>query len=94
MNKTELATRLAIANGVAETQAREMVNAVFATLVDALLEDDRVNIRGFGSFEVREHKAKRGRNPRTGERFILPPRRTVVYTVSHALRKALGETST
>ncbi len=93
MNKTDFAARLAVANGIAESQAREMVNTVFAALVDALVDEQRVSIRGFGAFEVREHKAKSGRNPRTGERIMLSPRRTVVYTSSPRLRKALGETN-
>jgi nucleoid DNA-binding protein len=90
MNKTELAARLVIAKGITEAQAIEMVNAVFATLVDALLEEKRVNIRGFGAFQVRERQARVGRNPNTGEPLTLPPRRTIVYSVSDVLRKMLG----
>ena len=88
MNKSELISRIAAAKGISEKHARDIVNTVFDTIIDVLQEEERINIRGFGAFEVREHKEKIGRNPHTGERILLAPRSTVVFSVSRTLRKS------
>jgi nucleoid DNA-binding protein len=89
MNKTDLTKRIARANGLDERHAGEIVSLVFDALAEALASGERVSIRGFGGFEVRLHGEKVGRNPQTGERLVLPPRNTVVFTSSRSLRKLL-----
>lgn len=89
MNKSDLISRIASESGTSEKQAREAVNAVFDAIIACLREEERVSIRGFGAFEIRDHKEKTGRNPHTGEKMLLPPRSTIVFRVSRSLRKSL-----
>lgn len=89
MNKTELVARISSTSGISQKQAKEMVDTVFASLVDALQDSKRVSIRGLGAFEVREHKEKVCRNPFTGDMVVLPKRPALVFTASRSLRRSL-----
>jgi len=63
-----------------------VVNAVFETVMDALSKGEKVQIAGFGIFEVRERAERVGRNPRTGEEIKIPPRKVPVFRVGKELR--------
>jgi len=67
-------------------QAERLVNTIFSTMGDALVEGDRIEIRGFGSFHVRERAARRGRNPRTGEEVLVASTRVPFFRVGKELR--------
>ena len=67
MNKTELVEKVAASAGLTKTQADSAINALVETLTDALKAQDKVTLKGFGTFEVRERSARMGRNPKTGE---------------------------
>ena len=66
--------------------AEVMVNAVFDSMTGALTRGERIEIRGFGSFEVRNYKAYEGRNPRTGEPVHVKPKRLPFFKVGKELR--------
>ena len=63
-----------------------MVNAVFDSLVDAMLEGERIEIRGFGSFVVKQRRAREGRNPKTGVLVSVAPKRVPFFKVGKELR--------
>ncbi|HTY22769.1 MAG TPA: HU family DNA-binding protein [Desulfomonilaceae bacterium] len=71
MNKTELVIAVSKELELPLRKSEEIVNLVFETMSGALIKDDRIEIRGFGSFEVREYKDYTGRNPRTGEKVAV-----------------------
>lgn len=71
----------------------DAVNAVFDSMTAALVRGDRVEIRGLGSFRVKERGARVGRNPRTGESVDIPPRRVPHFIVGKALRARVEETT-
>jgi len=66
--------------------AEVMVNAVFDSVVDALRRGNRVEIRGFGSFVVRERRARQGRNPKTGDAVPVEAKRVPFFKVGKELR--------
>ncbi len=69
MTKPEMMEKLAErVEGISLKEAEDVVNQVFDSMTEALASGDRIEVRGFGSFEIREREAKEGRNPRTGER--------------------------
>ena len=70
MNKTELVNSVAEATELSKKDASKAVEAVFETIQSALAEGDKVQIIGFGNFEVRERAARKGRNPQTGKKSI------------------------
>ncbi|WP_303984366.1 HU family DNA-binding protein, partial [Niallia circulans] len=67
MNKTELINAVAEASELSKKDATKAVDAVFDTILNALKDGDKVQLIGFGNFEVRERAARKGRNPQTGE---------------------------
>lgn len=71
MNKTELVNSVAEASELSKKDAAKAVDAVFDTILNALKEGDRVQLIGFGNFEVRERAARKGRNPQTARTDAL-----------------------
>lgn len=67
MTKADLINTIAEKSGITRVKAEIVVNTIFDSMTEALLRYDRIEIRGFGSFEVRDYNPYRGRNPRTGE---------------------------
>jgi integration host factor subunit beta len=67
MTKAELINQIAEKAGITRVKAEIVVNTIFDSMVDALKRNDRIEIRGFGSFVNRHYDAYQGRNPRTGE---------------------------
>ncbi|MCY8585917.1 non-specific DNA-binding protein Hbs, partial [Bacillus haynesii] len=67
MNKTELINAVAEASELSKKDATKAVDSVFDTILDALKNGEKIQLIGFGNFEVRERSARKGRNPQTGE---------------------------
>ncbi len=86
MTKSELVEAISIKINVPKKRAEDVVNAVFESMRDALLEDDRIEVRGFGSFSIRERKAKKGRNPRTGEQVFVDKKKSIHFRPGKELR--------
>ena len=80
MIKSELIQKLAATNQhLYHRDIERIVNVVFNEIVEALARGDRVELRGFGAFTVKHRAPRVGRNPRTGERVPIPPRRVVTF---------------
>ena len=75
MNKSELILALSEKSSIAPDQARYFVETMLSLMKQQLLDGGRIEIRGFGSFEVREYKSYQGRNPKTGEKVMAKPKR-------------------
>lgn len=67
-------------------QVAEAIGAVFDAITEALRRDDRIEIRGFGSFTVKHRQGRQGRNPKTGEAVHVPEKRIPFFTVGKELR--------
>lgn len=91
MNKSELIKTLAEQSDVSMDEATLVVNTFFDCMKDALLQGDRVEIRGFGSFKIKEYGAYAGRNPRTGERVEVNPKRLPFFRAGKELKEFLNE---
>ncbi len=75
MTKAHLVARVAAQIQLPKTQTEAIVNVFLTSIIDALSRGDKVELRGFGSFRVRQRRPRVGRNPRTGERVSVPPTR-------------------
>ena len=94
MTKADLINLVADKAGITRVKAEAVVNTIFDTMVEALMKDDRIEIRGFGSFVNREYEARKGRNPRTGEAIPIEARRVVTFHASHKLKEQIqGDSS-
>lgn len=67
-----------------------VVNTIFESITDALGEEQRVEIRGFGTFQVRRRKARQGRNPKTGEEVRVPAKRVPFFKAGRKLKELVG----
>ena len=91
MNKSELIKTLAEQSDISMDEATLVVNTFFDCMKEALLQGDRVEIRGFGSFKIKEYGAYAGRNPRTGEKVEVQPKRLPVVRAGKELKEFLNE---
>ncbi len=89
MNKTELVAAVAAKAGISKKDADAAVAAVFASVTDALANGEKVQLIGFGTFEVRERAAKEGRNPRTGETIKIDASKVPAFKAGAALKDAV-----
>ena len=74
---------------VGKEEAEILLNAFLQTIVESLKRGDGVELRGFGSFRLRDRKARQGRNPRSGETIQVPPKRVVYFKLGKELRSKL-----
>ena len=89
MNKTELVSAVAEASQLSKKDAQKAVEAVFETITTTLQNGDKVQLIGFGNFEVRERAARKGRNLRTGEETEIPASKFPAFKPGKALKDAV-----
>ena len=91
MNKTELVAAVAQSAELTKKQAEAAVAAVTDSITKALCEGDKVQLVGFGVFEVRAREARKGKNPRTGEVIDIPASKVPAFKAGKALKDAVNK---
>ncbi len=89
MNKAELIHAAAEKAGVSKKEAEAVVNAALDAIVAAMKESEKVQIGGFGSFEVKNRPARTGRNPRTKESIAIPASKVPTFKAGKAFKDAI-----
>ena len=79
MTKKEIVKQIADKIGLTQLKTKKIVQHTFDAIVDTLLEVGRIELRNFGVFEVKQRKARKARNPRTGDRVDVPPKTVVTF---------------
>jgi integration host factor subunit beta len=87
MIRSELIEMLAIEKNISSTVAETIVVEIFKCMTDTLISGNRIEIRGFGSFEVREYDGRNGRNPKTGVQIKVAPKKTPFFKVGRDLKE-------
>lgn len=90
MNKTELVKAVAEKTNLTLVAAGDVVNAVFGSITEALVEGQEVALPGFGTYKVAERAERTCRNPKTGETIKVPASKSVSFKVSKALNEKLN----
>lgn len=90
MNKSELIEALATQKGLSYKKAEEIINVIFDSMTSALLDGDRIEIRGFGSFVVKDYQAYTGRNPKTGESIAVKSKKLPFFKVGKELKEKVS----
>lgn len=90
MNKSDLTKALSKEYDLPVRKAEEIVDRVFSTMSAALIDGDRIEIRGFGSFTVKEYESYTGRNPKTGEEIAVEPKKLPFFKVGKELAGRLN----
>ena len=91
MNKTELIAAAAERSGMTKKDTEKVLNAVLDTITAALVAGDKVQVSGFGIFEVKVREARMGRNPHTGEAMEIAASRVPAFKASKTMKDALGK---
>ncbi len=87
MNKSELVEALSDEKGLTYKNSEGIVNLIFDSMAETLTQGDRIEIRGFGSFVVKEYKPYTGRNPKTGELIDVKAKKLPFFKVGKELRE-------
>ena len=91
MNKTELIAAVAEKVGMTKKDAERVVSATIETIEASLVKGERVQVSGFGNFEVKAREARVGRNPRTKETIQIPATRLPAFKASKALKDSVSK---
>jgi len=79
MTKKDIVLKITDQTGIKQVDVKTIVQATFDCIVDSLMRNEKVELRNFGVFKLKERRARFGRNPRTGESVPVPPRKVVVF---------------
>jgi DNA-binding protein HU-beta len=91
MNKTELVAAIADKAELSKKDAEKALNAFVSSVTDALAKQDKVQLVGFGTFEVRTRNARTGKNPRTGEEIKIPASKVPAFKAGKALKDTVNK---
>ena len=91
MNKTDIIAEVAQKTGMTKKDAERVINATIETIEASLVKGDKVQISGFGIFEVKEREARVGRNPRTKEAIEIPASKAPAFKPSKALKDTVSK---
>ena len=90
MLKSDLIEKVAKELNMNHDLAQLTINAIFDTMTEALSRGEGIEIRGFGSFSVRQYPGREGRNPKTGEKVTVPPRKKPFFKVGKELKNRVN----
>lgn len=80
-------------NNLGQQEAKTIVNTIFSSMAEALTKGERIEIRGFGNFTVRSYQAYQGRNPRTGAKVEVLPKKLPFFKVGKDLKERVDKSS-
>jgi len=89
MNKMELISTVATKANLTQKDTTKAVNAVFETIVAELAKEEKIQLIGFGTFEIRERAERTGRNPQTGEAMQIPASKVAAFKAGKELKQAV-----
>ena len=91
MNKSDLVAIVAEKMGVTKKDAEVSLNAVVEAITESLVKGEKIQLIGFGSFEVRKRAARKGRNPQTNEEIKIPASKVPAFKAGQALKDAVNK---
>lgn len=90
MTKADLIDEVVKVSSLSKRHAEIVVNTLFQSIVEALQHDDKIELRGFGSFRVRRRRSRQGRNPKTGDRVEVPSKRIPYFKPGKELKDVIN----
>lgn len=93
MTKKDLAKKIAEAVGINQLLALEIVQMTFDGITETLVGEGRIELRNFGVFEVKQRQPREARNPRTGEKVMVPPRRVVTFKPGREMEQRVADST-
>lgn len=89
MNKADLVSKVSETTDLSKKDVMKVVDAVFDAIAEALQQGEKVQLVGFGNFEIRERSARKGRNPQTGEEIDIPASKVPAFKPGKALKEGV-----
>jgi len=89
MTKADLVEVIFEKVGLSKKEAQNIVEIIFDTIKESFVEGESVKISGFGTFNVRQKRSRRGRNPKTGEELEITPRKVLTFRASNQMKSAI-----
>ncbi|MGF7396246.1 HU family DNA-binding protein (plasmid) [Thermoanaerobacterium thermosaccharolyticum] len=90
MNKTELVSKIAEKSGLTKKDSEKALDAFVESVMETLQKGDKVQLVGFGTFEIRDRAERKGRNPQTGEEITIPATKAPTFKAGAELKKAVS----
>jgi nucleoid DNA-binding protein len=91
VTKKDMAKAIADEMGLTQLQAKEIVQQVLDGITETLLHEGRIELRNFGVFEVKKRKPRKARNPRTGEKVLVPAKLVVAFKPGREMEERVGQ---
>lgn len=91
MTRKEIVKRVTLRTGIPYVRAKDVVEETLNAIIDQIAEDRRLELRNFGVFEVQTRRERVARNPRTGERVVVPERKVVTFKPGKLMKKKVRE---
>ena len=89
MTKKDIVLRITDLTSIKQVDVKKVVQKTFDVIVDSLVRSEKVELRNFGVFKIKERRARFGRNPRTGESVPVPPRKVAVFKPGLEMKKKI-----
>ena len=89
MTKKDIVLRITDMTSIKQVDVKKVVQKTFDVIIDSLIRSEKVELRNFGVFKIKERRARFGRNPRTGESVPVPPRKVVVFKPGLEMKKKI-----
>src|SRR5262245_14856315 len=90
MTKADLVEEVARVSDLTKKHSETIVNTVFDSIIQALQRDDKIELRGFGSFRIRQRRSRQGRNPKTGDKVDVPAKRIPYFKPGKELKELIN----
>jgi integration host factor subunit beta len=90
MTKAELVEEVSRVSELTKKHSEVIVNTVFQSIVDALHKSEKIELRGFGSFRIRQRRSRQGRNPKTGQKVDVPAKRIPYFKPGKELKELIN----
>src|SRR5262245_21995018 len=90
MTKADLVEEVARVSELTKKHSETIVNTVFESIIQALQRDDKIELRGFGSFRIRQRRSRQGRNPKTGDKVDVPAKRIPYFKPGKELKELIN----
>ena len=91
MTKADLVEKVAREADMTKKDAEQLVEIIFDSIIETLNSGEKIELRGFGSFRVRERNSRKGRNPKTGEPLEIPAVKTVKFTAGKSFKDSINK---
>jgi integration host factor subunit beta len=93
MTKAELVEEVARVSELTKKHSEVIVDTVFQSIIDAMHKDEKIELRGFGSFRIRRRRSRQGRNPKTGARVDVPAKKIPYFKPGKELKELINSNS-